>query len=403
MTRVLLVEDSPTQAVEVSFALESAGFSVTHVVDGATALEVLAAHDVDAVVSDVVMPGMSGYDVCRGVKQSRPGLPVLLMTALRDPSEIVKALESGADGFVSKEHGAEHLVGRLMRLLESRALRGTAPDSVLFLGERVEVRSDKGQILDLLVSTFEDMVATNTALEQSRAELARKNDELVRVQRAREELTALLVHDLRSPAAGIAMTASMRLRRAELTPDEKRFWNGVLAAAESIGRMVGNLLDISRSEDGALAVKLGALDVRHVVDDVAIALSEAGRRRLVLQIADDVGAVRGDLDLLRRVLQNLLDNALRYAPSGTEVRLEAQRIGGDIEIRVRDLGPGIPPDQRDRVFEKYVRLDHGPETKAGRGLGLAFCRLALQAQGGSIRVEANQPNGSVFALRLPAA
>jgi two-component system sensor histidine kinase/response regulator len=403
MTRVLLVEDSPTQAVEVSFALESAGYSVIHVVDGASALQVLAADPVEAVVSDVVMPGMSGYDVCRGVKQARPDLPVLLMTALRDPSEIVKALECGADGFVSKEHGAEHLVGRLRRLLESRALRRTAPDSVLFLGERVEVRSEKGQILDLLVSTFEDMVNTNAALEQSRAELARKNDELVRVQRAREELTALLVHDLRSPAAGIAMTASMRLRRAELNPDEKRFWNGVLAAAESIGRMVGNLLDISRSEDGALAVKLGALDVRHVVDDVAIALSEAGRRRLVVQIADDVAAVRGDLDLLRRVLQNLLDNAIRYAPSGTEVRLEAERIGGDVEIRVRDLGPGIPPDQRDRVFEKYVRLDHGPETKTGRGLGLAFCRLALQAQGGSIRVEANEPNGSVFALRLPAA
>ena len=111
-----------------------------------------------------------------------------------------------------------------------------------------------------------------------------------------------------------------------------------------------------------------------------------------------------DGELLRRILQNLIDNAVRHGPAGGTVRLMARRADDDgVEIRVVDEGTGIPVEMRQSIFEKYTRIEGRPDARdaTGRGLGLAFCRLAVQAQGGRISVEENEPRGSVFTVWLP--
>jgi len=413
MTRVLVVEDSPTQAEEVRLILESAGCHVETAGDGAAGLDRLARPPAfDLVISDIVMPGLSGYDVCSRVKSNATtkGIPVLLLTSLTDPIDVIRALEAGADSFLSKPSAPEHLIARVNRLLENRRLRATARTTsgvdILFGGKRFTISSDKQQILDLLVSTFEDAVRKNHEVIAARDALAEKHEALLRVERQKEELTALLVHDLKGPAAGIMMAAQSRIKSPNLADIERELWGQVYAAAEVINRMVLNLLDIARSEDGVFAPRRADVDVVKLVGDVQqlmMPLAQSKGQHVSADVKPGLPTLRADGELVRRVLQNLLDNAIRHSQPGTSVRIEADASNGSATFRVRDQGPGIPTDLRDRIFDKYVQIarTRGTEDSFGKGLGLAFCRIAVEAHGGRISIEDNQPKGSVFVVQIP--
>jgi signal transduction histidine kinase len=408
-----VVEDSPTQAEEIRLILESAGFHVETAADGQAGLDRLAKLPAfDVVISDVVMPGLSGYDFCSRLKSNvaTKRIPVLLLTSLTDPIDVIRALEAGADSFLSKPSEPEHLIARVNWLLESRRLRATARTTsgsdILFGGKRFTISSDRQQILDLLVSTFEDTVRKNQEVIAARDALAEKHDALVRAERQKEELTALLVHDLKGPAAGIMMWAQSRLKSANLADVERQAWRHVYAAAEVINRMVLNLLDIARSEDGVFAPRRTDIDVAKLVGDVQelmIPLAHSKGQQVSADVKPGLPILRADGELLRRVLQNLLDNALRHSEPGTSVCIEASASTGSVTFRVRDQGPGIPTSLRDRIFDKYVQIarTRGTEDSFGKGLGLAFCRIAVEAHGGRISVEDNQPKGSIFVVQIP--
>jgi signal transduction histidine kinase len=237
-------------------------------------------------------------------------------------------------------------------------------------------------------------------------ELRARIVELARIQRQKEELTSLVVHDLKSPLASVTTNAHHLAHSTDVPEKRRAAASDIEVAAESMGRMLMNILDISRSEDGGLLPNLVGLHLGDVVAEVAGAQEARFRQeKLGLEVALDLSddRVRGDRDLLRRVLENLLDNSLKYARSGTVVRLEACAGERGVEVRVRDQGPGIPEAYRARVFEKYFQLerDAGEHRRVSRGLGLAFCKLAVEAHGGRMWVEDNPPQGSTFCLELP--
>jgi signal transduction histidine kinase len=412
--RVLVVEDSPTQAEELRYLLSSGGFDVDVALSGEAALQRLGEEPlVDAIISDIVMPGISGYELCRRLKHDPrwKDRPVLLLTSLTDPIDVVHALESGADSFLTKPCEADHLIGRINALLESHRLRaGGTSDAIpiLFRGEPFVVEASKAQVLDLLLSTFEDMVRKNDELVAARDALAAKHEELVRIERQKEELSALVVHDLKSPAAGIMMAAQAQLRRAGLTEADRTLWSLVFTSAQVINRMVLNLLDIASSADGVFAPRPVAIEVPalvHSVHQLMTPLAESLGQRIEVRVADGLPTLHADPELLRRVLQNLLDNAVRHSPRGTPVVLEVTGTDNGVVFRVRDRGPGVPAAMRDRIFDKYVRLPQQQPggTSFGKGLGLAFSRIAVEAHGGRIWVEDNAPQGSIFAVLIPAA
>lgn len=183
---VLAVEDDPAQAARLCADLEAGGFRVTLAASGAEALLLLEATVVDVIVSDVVMPGVTGYDLCRHVKDD-PRLrdvPVVLLTSLTDPLEVVAGLESGADSFIRKPYDADHLVRRLRCAVRNRELRRggrlQAGVRLSFLDREFDITADRQQMLDLLVSTFEELVVTSRVvrareeeLEQARAVTSR--------------------------------------------------------------------------------------------------------------------------------------------------------------------------------------------------------------------------------------
>ncbi len=244
-----------------------------------------------------------------------------------------------------------------------------------------------------LLQTLEQRVADRTA-------------ELERVQRHKDELAALLVHDLKSPASGIMTSAKMRLRSKDTPETAKRQWQNVHTAAEAIHRMAMNLLDVTRSEDGTFTTKPVAVSLPELLAEVVdlmlpLAASRDQRISVTHELADR--HVELDAELVRRVLQNLLDNALRYTPDDGVVALEAREHADAIEIRVIDQGPGVPEDQREAIFAKYTRTGTpvSRDDSAGRGLGLTFCRLAVERHCGTIRVEPAPLRGSAFVVELP--
>jgi two-component system, sensor histidine kinase and response regulator len=410
--RVLVVEDSPTQAEEVRLILESAGFAIDIASNAEQGLDRLERSVFDFVISDIVMPGLSGYELCRRIKSDArwTAVPVLLLTSLTDPIDVIRALECGADSFLGKPCDPEHLIARVNRVLDTRRLRARGDGSgveMLFAGKQFSISSSKEQILDLLASSFEDVVRKHGEIAAARDELSAKHQELLRVEQQKEELSALVVHDLKSPAAGIMMAAQTRLKSNSLTEVDRRLWGLVYTSAEVINRMVLNLLDIASSSDGVFAPRPRTIDIGRVVQEVERLMTPAAEgfeQALRVDVRPGLPPLDADPELLRRVLQNLVDNALRHSPRGRQVAIEAEGSNGTVVLRVRDQGPGVPPALREQIFDKYIRINRShAEGAPGKGLGLAFCRIAVEAHGGRIWVEDNQPQGSVFVVRLPAA
>jgi signal transduction histidine kinase len=215
MKRLLVVEDSPTQAAELSILLESQGFEVEVARDGASGLKRCRADSFDAVLSDVVMPEIDGYELCRRIKADPQisEIPVLLLTSLADPMDIIRGLECGADNFITKPYDGDYLLGRVRRLLDNRAMRGARKIAVgvdvLLMGKKLTINSEKEQILDLLISTFEEVLRS-----RQREYDARLNEETARESQRflQAALDALSAHIAILDKSGkiVAVNASWR-------------------------------------------------------------------------------------------------------------------------------------------------------------------------------------------------
>src|SRR5258708_4838306 len=177
MTRILVVEDSPTQAQQLQFILEAEQFSVELALNAEIALQRVADEAFDMIISDIMMPGLSGYELCDRVKKDAKGfnIPVILLSTLADPMDIIRGLECGADNFITKPYEPEQLIDRIQTVFQNRRARIQGKLAfgveVVFLGKKFIVNSEKEQILDLLIATFEDIVRINRGLQESRAEL----------------------------------------------------------------------------------------------------------------------------------------------------------------------------------------------------------------------------------------
>ncbi len=225
-------------------------------------------------------------------------------------------------------------------------------------------------------------------------------------ERRKDELTALLVHDLKNPLAGVVGHAQL-VTTVPLTEAERNeSLLTILDSAEDMRRMLLNLLDIGRAEDGELRPRFQDVDLRELVSEVQDALVRPLQgRRIEVEVkgAPEHAHVQADRDLLKRLLLNLVDNAIKYTPAQKLLRIEVDASPTGVELAVRDEGPGIPQGFEQAIFEKYARLERDALIAAhiSRGLGLHFCRLAAQTHGGRIWVEPSKPTGSVFRVQLP--
>jgi signal transduction histidine kinase len=244
-----------------------------------------------------------------------------------------------------------------------------------------------------------------TSERSSEQAISRAHTELQAAQQRQSELSTFLVHDLKSPLTGILGSVGMLLDGPQ-PPDERECLLDIRDSARSMHRMVLDILDVHTAEDGVLSVHLQNVNLKALLEQVHAVMSpRASLRKQRLEIASlpEHRTVSVDPNLLVRVLQNLVDNCIKYGPSGGYIWIDAELGTHMLTLRVRDEGPGVPPALRERIFEKYARLerDLAARHRDSRGLGLRFCRVAADAHGGRIWVEDNLPQGACFVLELP--
>jgi two-component system, OmpR family, sensor histidine kinase KdpD len=249
-----------------------------------------------------------------------------------------------------------------------------------------------------------ETLANQAALAIERAQFAKSAQESQLLQATERLQTALLnsiSHDLRTPLTTIIGILSS-INDSSL--DEKTRWelaNTGLEEAQRLNRLMGNLMDMSRLEAGALKVSTELSDVPDLVGSALEQLKEQLKdRKLRLEVPDSLPPVPMDIVLMTQVLVNLLDNALKYSPVDSPIEVRARALGGNMQIEVLDRGSGIPSDDLERIFDKFYRVQH-PGKVGGTGLGLSICRGIVEAHRGRIWARNRADGGAVITVALP--
>ncbi|MET0386589.1 MAG: hybrid sensor histidine kinase/response regulator [Polyangiales bacterium] len=367
--KILVVDDNAPNRALAQATLEDEGYHVILAADGGEAVAAFEREAPDCILLDVRMPGLDGPGACEQIRNLPGGhdTPIVFITAQRDVDTFDRALRAGGDDFLTKPVQPDELLLRVEASLKLRKVK--------------------------------------TELREHYALVRRQRDDLMRLQLQKERLSQFIVHDLKNPVCTLDLYAQTLLRDRELPERTKLTVQRMRDEARTLLHMVLNLLDVSRSDEGGLVPRKEPVQLPQLfaqaVRDLEMKAQSAGVK--LVQHCEPLGAV-GDNDVLRRVLENLVDNAIRHAPEGSEVLLSAARVGDEVEVRVSDQGVGIAPELRSRIFEPFVQLDHGERViqRSGRGLGLTFCKVATEAQGGRIWIEdAQRHPGAAFCFTLP--
>ncbi len=349
---ILIVEDSRTQRELLRYTLEEHGFKVTASGDGREALEMLGTFRPDLVISDIIMPHLDGLELCRQIKSS-PRLkqtPVILLTALNDPKDVLRGLACGADSFIVKPFQEHDLLGRIESVVApgKHEETGTAaePLEINLEGEQFQIAADRRQILNFLLAAYGAAIDKNAQLGTAQEQLQAANVELENKVRERtasleqaykalESFSYSIAHDLRAPLRTIQGFTSLLLKEYAGTYDTKAkdFSQRVIHAAERMDQLIQDLLTYGRISQADFPI--GNVSLQRVLDSVLQQFADEARQRgAEIQVQTPLPEVRGNQTLLEQVLVNLISNALKFA--------ERPHVPGHPDSRGADAS-GCPP------------------------------------------------------------
>ena len=392
--RILIVEDSPTQRQRLRHILDREGFAVLEAGSGEEALDLLCRERPDLVISDIMMPGMDGYALCRRIKEipELDGLPVILVTFLSEIRDVVRGLEAGADNFIMKPYAPDFLLSRVRRTLSVSDRRGTCSPSefsVQLDEESYCIRSDRQTTVEILLSTYETALQRNEHLKAAQEELQGANQEL-------EAFSYSVSHDLRTPLSVIAGFSELLWLDYASQFDEqgKKHLAMIRRATEKMNRLINDLLNLSRAARAEITRK--KVDVTAMARSIAAELRKVEPARKVDIVIEEGMAAEGDEALLRIAIENLFRNAWKFTSKQEQARIEAGWEPGDSPVYyVRDNGAGFDMADRERLFASFQRL-HSESEFPGTGLGLTIVQRVIARHGGRIWAEGRVNEGATF-------
>jgi two-component system, sensor histidine kinase and response regulator len=353
---VLVIDDEPDNFDVIETLLHGADYQLEYALSGQRALDRLATWQPDVILLDVMMPDLDGMAVCRQIKATPQWqtIPIIMVTALTAQEDLAACLEAGADDFISK------------------------PVNGIELRSRV----------------------------QSMLRIKQHYDDLQGLLKQRQALVNMVVHDLRNPLASILLvTELLQMHLQRLSPQvQRQKIEQIAIAGQQLHALIDSLLLLAKLESGKMQLNCLEVDLRAVctsalADFEAIAAEKS--LTLVSHLPEPGGSIWVDVVVFRRVLDNLLSNAIKFSPENSLIRLSAEYLAtGGASVQVADRGPGVSEAVRQSVFEQY---EVGTMMRGVNqiGLGLAFCKIAIEAHGGKIAIADNQPTGTIVAIDLP--
>src|SRR5690348_4692754 len=370
---LILVADDVPANVELLFdQLHVLGFRAIAAADGPSALRACFESKPDLCILDVSMPAgdlgcddrSTGFEVCRRIKRDprTKNIPVIFVTALNDTTDRVKAIEAGGDDFLTKPHNRLVLGARVRSLLKLKA-------------------------------------ATD-ALEES----LRKQREL---QKMRDDLMRMIVHDLKTPLTSVLATMEMLLDGdfGALDGEQRKAIAEAEGKSEDLLALINDVLEVSRIEEAELTLELQPIAPAALLTEIdhewSVRFQQEGAQATV-EVTDDAPVFEADKELLKRVLNNLVQNAVTHSAQAVKINLRARKDGDGVLFTVADNGAGIPPQYHEVIFNKFerVKTQGVPRTRSS-GLGLAFCKMVVDVHGGRIWVQSAEGQGSSFHFTLP--
>jgi signal transduction histidine kinase len=358
---ICVVDDNRMAREVVAEQLSLEPYRVHQIDSGLALLEKFDALSPDVILMDVMMPQISGYDVCREIKQNpaRRHIPVILVTALNGRDDMLRGLDAGADEFLSKPVNGAELRARVRTMLR----------------------------------------------------IINQYNSLQSLLQMREDLAHMLIHDMRNPLTVATLYNNILIKRDQLAPRDKEYANLVRDGLRNLAGFLDEILTVAKMEQGMLKLARSHRNMNHLVAEVAKNHQETAQFQgiqLNLDLPEEHRQLSVDAALFKRVLDNLLSNAFKYAPDESRVTLRLQYSekpsvvsnAPTLCLQVIDEGPGIAPENYERIFNKFEVVALKQSGQEQVGLGLAFCKMVIEAHDGRIFVSPNQPQGTIINVEL---
>lgn len=360
--KIMIVDDTPANLKLLNEMLQDHHYDVYAFPKGELALQAAPKVLPDLILLDINMPGMNGYEVCERLKQERilAEIPVIFISALNETEDKVKGFTVGGVDYITKPF----------------------------------------QLPEVLMR-----VNTHLELRRQKIELKQNYMKLKELEQYRDDMVHMLAHDMRSPLTGIIGSLElMKLKmQATLSPENLKTLIQSITFSRMLNEMVSSFLDVSRLEGGGFPLKSQEVDFGKIMQAALDSINGLLiNRKVVCSLPSDPVSVYCDEEITRRILVNLIANALKYTPNEKEIHIELEVHPSEVKISVIDQGPGIPVEYHEKIFEKFFQVEkENRRNHYSTGLGLTFCKKAVNAQGGKISVRSENGNGTAFIFSIP--
>ena len=359
--QILIVDDDPITCDILGGMLHAEGYELEFVSNGDNAIKFVKAFLPDTVLLDVIMPDMNGFEVCRRLKEDvmTSNIPIILITGLDSKNDLETGINAGAEDFLVKPVNGLELRARVRSML------------------RIKSQFDELQ---------EEMVL-------------------------REDMSNMIMHDLKNPLSAIVMAGQI-LQLNIKTPSDLKLVETMQSQARRLESIMNDMLTLSKMKEGRLMLKYEGIDIDNLLLELCKDYTSVASSRGISLILIPSGVLRKiklDRNMFQRVLDNLITNAIKFSPKDSKITIRIEYMDSEcdkenssysVSIKIADEGYGIPEKYHKDIFEKYKVVALKKDGVPQFGLGLAFCKMVMEAHGGHIHVKANEPKGSIFIVEL---